>query len=125
MMLEALCDDDMEDLDYKRLVEEGREYLSLEMKYEKLTAVEKMSVLLSAIAFVAVLVIIGGFALFFLVSTLIHFLAQWIGLWSANLLVVFVLLLLMGVVFAFKRQLIVDPITRFITKLFLNAKEDE
>ena len=115
----------MEGLDYKRLVEEGREYLSLEMKYEKLTAVEKLSVLLSAIAFVAVLVIVGGFALFFLVSTLIHFLSQWIGLWGANLLVVFVLLLIIGVVIAFKRQLIVDPITKFVTKLFLNAKEDE
>ncbi len=115
----------MEDLDYKRLIEEGREYLSLEMKYEKLTAAEKSSVLLSAIAFVAVLVIIGGFALFFLVSTLIHFLSQWMGLWGANLLVVFVLLLIMGVVYAFKRQLIVDPITRYVTKLFLNAKDEE
>ena len=115
----------MEDLDYKRLVEEGREYLSLEMKYEKLTAVEKLSVLLSAIAFVAVLVIVGAFALFFLVSTLIHFLSQWMGLWGANLLVVFVLLLIMGVVIAFKRQLIVNPITKYITKLFLTANEDE
>ena len=121
----AFCIVYMEDLDYKRLIEEGREYLSLEMKYEKLTAVEKLSVLLSAIAFVAVLVIIGGFALFFLVSTLIHFLSQWMGLWGANLLVVFVLLLIMGVVYAFKRQLIVDPITRYVTKLFLNAKDDE
>lgn len=115
----------MEELDYKQLVEEGREFLSLEMKYEKLTAVEKLSVLLSAIAFVAVLVFVGAFALFFLLSTLIHFLSQWMGLWGANLLVVFVLMLIMGVVFAFKRQLIVDPITRYITKLFLNANEDE
>ena len=47
------------------------------------------------------------------------------GLWGANLLVVFVLLLIMGVVYAFKRQLIVDPITRYVTKLFLNAKDEE
>ena len=51
----------MDDLDYKKLIDEGREFLSLEMKYEKLTAVEKLSVLLSAIAFVAVVAIIGGF----------------------------------------------------------------
>lgn len=50
----------MDDLDYKKLINEGREYLSLEMKYGKLTAVEKLSVLLSAIAFVAVIVIIGS-----------------------------------------------------------------
>jgi len=115
----------MEDLDYKRLIEEGREYLSLEMKYGKLTATEKLSVLLSAIAFVAVLVIIGGFALFYLVSTAVNLLSHWMSLWVANLLVVFVLLLVMVLVVAFKRQLIVDPITRFVTKLFLTPNDDE
>ena len=115
----------MEDLDYKRLYDEGREYLSLEVKYGKLTAVEKMSVLLSAIAFVVVIGIIGAFALFYLVSTLVHFLSQWVGLWGANLLVVLALLVLMVVVVAFKQKLIVDPITRFVTRLFLNANEED
>jgi hypothetical protein len=115
----------MDDLDYKKLIDEGREFLSLEMKYEKLTAVEKLSVLLSAIAFVAVVAIIGGFALFFLISTLVHLLELWIGLWAANLIVVLLLMMLIGVVAAFKQRLIVDPITRFITRLFLKANEDD
>lgn len=115
----------MEDLDYKRLVDEGRDYLSLELKYGKLTAVEKLSLLLSAIAFVAVLVIIGGFAFFYLMTTVVHLLSHWVGLMGAHLLVGLLLLLVMGAVVAFKRQLIVDPITRFVTRLFLNANEDE
>lgn len=115
----------MDDLDYKKLIDEGREYLSLEMRYGKLTAVEKMSVLLSAIAFVAVVVIIGSFALFYLISAVVHLLETWVGLWGAYLLVVLVLLMLMVVVVAFKQQLIVDPITRFVTRLFLNANEDD
>lgn len=115
----------MEELDYKRLIDEGRKYLSLEMKYGKLTAVEKMSVLLSAVAFVAVLVIIGAFALFYLVSTAVHIMSQWMALWGANLIVVIALLLLMLLVVTFRRQLIVDPITRFVTRLFLNANDDE
>ena len=115
----------MDDLDYKKLINEGRQYLSLEMKYGKLTAVEKLSVLLSAIAFVAVIVIIGAFALFYLVAALIHVLESWVGLWGANLIVVFALLLLILGVVAFKQKLIIDPITRFVTKLFLNANEDD
>lgn len=115
----------MDDMDYKRLLDEGRKYLSLEMKYGKLTAVEKMSVLLSAIAFVALLVIIGGFALFYVVSMLVHFFAQWMGVMGAELLMVALLLVLMIVVVAFKRQLIVDPITRFVTRLFLTPNDDE
>jgi len=115
----------MEELDYKKLIDEGRQYLSLEMRYGKLTAVEKLSVLLSAIAFVAVIVIIGGFALFYLISAAVHLLELWVGLWGAYLIVVLALLMLMVVIVAFKRQLIVDPITRFVTRLFLNANEDD
>ena len=115
----------MDDLDYKKLIEEGREYLSLEMKYGKLTAVEKLSVLLSAIAFVAVIVIIGAFALFYLVATLIHVLEPSVGMWGANLIVAFGLLILIVVVVALKQKFIIDPITRFVTKLFLNANEDD
>ncbi len=115
----------MEELDYKKLIDEGRQYLSLEIRYGKLTAVEKLSVLLSAIALVAVIVIIAAFALFYLISAVVHMLEHWVGLWGAYLIVVFFLLLLLCVVLAFKRQFIIDPITRFVTRLFLNANEDD
>ena len=115
----------MDEPDYKKLIDEGREYLGLEIRYGKLTAVEKMSVLLSAIAFVAVVAVIGAFALFFLVSTVVHVLEQWVGLWGANLIVVLVLLIMIAVVAALRQQLIVDPITRFSTKLFLNPNDDQ
>ena len=61
----------MNEIDYKKLFTEARKYFSLEWDYTKLTAVEKLAILLSAIAFVAVVIIIGMFALHYLFSALI------------------------------------------------------
>ena len=105
---------------------EARKYFSLEWDYTKLTAVEKMAVLLSSIAFVAVVIIIGTFALAYVLSALIDVLAAALGCtWGAQLIAAAILLVLLLVVFAFKRQIIVDPVARFISKLFLKPDDNE
>ena len=116
----------MNEIDYKKLFTEARKYFSLEWDYTKLTAVEKLAILLSAIAFVAVVIIICMFALNLLLSALITVLAEAMGCtWGANLIAVGLLLVLLLVVFAFKKQLIVNPIARFVSKLFLKPEDNE
>ena len=116
----------MNEIDYKKLCTEGRKFFSLEWDYTKLTAVEKLAVLLSATAFVAVVIIISTFVLHHLISALITVLASALGCaWGAQLIASVLLLLLLLVVFAFKRQLIVDPIARFLSKLFLKPNDNE
>ena len=116
----------MDEIDYKKLFNEARKFFSLEWDYTKLTAVEKLAVLLSAIAFVAVVIIIGTFALHYLFSALISVLASALGsVWGADLIAVAILLVLLLVVFAFKKQLIVDPVARFVSKLFLKPEDNE
>ena len=116
----------MNEIDYKKLFNEGRKYFSLEWDYTKLTAVEKLAVLLSSIAFVAVVIIIATFALAYIFSALISVLASALGCtWGAQLIAAVILLLLLLVVFAFKRQLIVDPVARFVSKLFLKPDDNE
>ena len=116
----------MNEIDYKKLFGEARKYFSLEWDYTKLTAVEKIAVLLSSIAFVAVVIIIATFALQYLLSALISVLATALGCtWGAQLIAVGILLILLLLVFAFKRQLIVDPVARFVSKLFLKPEDNE
>ena len=98
----------MNEIDYKKLFNEARKYFSLEWDYTKLTAVEKLAVLLSATAFVAVVIIIATFALSYLFSALITALASALGCeWGAQLIAAGLLLLLLLVIFAFKKQIIV------------------
>jgi len=116
----------MNEIDYKKLFSEARKFFALEWDYTKLTAVEKLAVLLSATAFVAVVIIIAAFALHYLFSALITVLAGALGCtWGAQLIAVGLLLLLLLVVVAFKKQLIVDPIARFVSKLFLKPEDNE
>ncbi len=118
--------DGMNEIDYKKLFNEARKYFSLEWDYTKLTAVEKMTVLLSSIAFLAVVIILGTFALAYVFSALIDVLAVALGCtWGAQLIAAAILLVLLLVVFAFKKQLIVDPVARFVSKLFLKPDDNE
>jgi len=116
----------MNEIDYKRLIIEGKNFFSREWDYDKFTAVEKMSILLSAVAFIAVLFVIGTFVLHYLLAALITVLADALQCtWMAYLIAAALLLLLLLVVLAFKRQLIVDPVARFLSKLFLKPEDNE
>ena len=116
----------MNEIDYKKLFTEARKFFSLEWDYTKLTAVEKTAVLLSAIAFVAVVIIIATFILHYLFSALVSVLATALGCaWGAHLIAAGILLVLLLVVFAFKKQLIVNPVARFVSKLFLKPEDNE
>ena len=116
----------MNEIDFKKLFNEARRYFSLEWDYTRLTAVEKIAVLLSTTAFVAVMFIIGAFVLHYLFSALISVLASALGCsWGANLIAAAILLLLLLLVVAFKKRLIVDPIARFVSKLLLKPEDNE
>ncbi len=116
----------MNEVDYKRLILEGKRYLKYELSYNKLTAVEKLAVLLSSIALIAVIAIVGAFVLSYLGSTLAMAIAQASGaVWVGNLVVASLFLVLLLVVVALRKTLIIDPITRFVTKLFLTPDDNE
>lgn len=115
-----------EGIDIKQLIVEAKKHLNLEVKYGKLTAVEKASIILSRIALICVLAIIGCFAMFYITSLIMMLLVKITGIvWLSNLIMIVLLLIIMSLVFAFRKQLIIDPITRFLTKLFLKPDEDE
>ena len=106
----------MNEIDYKKLFAEARRYFSTEW----------VAVLLSAIAVVAVVSILATFVVHHLFTALIGVLASALGCaWGAHLIAAGILLVVMLVVFAFKRQLIVDPVARFVSKLFLKPEDNE
>ena len=115
-----------ENVDYKKLYDVTRDYLSRELNYNKLTAVEKLSILLSGIAVVAVIALLGSIALYFITSTVVMLLADALGSeWAANLVVSLLMVVIIVIVVASRKSLIVNPITRYITRLFLNPNNNE
>ena len=108
---------------YEELWAEMKKYLTLQIDYAKLTTVEKLVVLLSAIAMVAVMLILGACVLFYLSFAVVFMLSDAIGsTWGAYLIVSGIFLVLMLVVYALRQKLILDPVSRFLTRLFLHHK---
>ena len=108
---------------YEELWAELKKYLTLHIDYAKLTTVEKLVVLLSAIAMVAVMLILGACVLFYLSFAVVFMLSDAIGsTWGAYLIVSGIFLVLMLVVYALRQKLILDPVSRFLTRLFLHHK---
>lgn len=108
---------------YEELWAELKKYLTLQIDYAKLTTVEKLVVLLSAIAMVAVMLILGACVLFYLSFAVVFMLSDAIGsTWGAYLIVSGIFLVLMLVVYALRQKLILDPLSRFLTRLFLHHK---
>ena len=108
---------------YEELWAELKKYLTLQIDYAKLTTVEKLVVLLSAIAMVAVMLILGACVRFYLSFAVVFMLSDAIGsTWGAYLIVSGIFLVLMLVVYALRQKLILDPVSRFLTRLFLHHK---
>lgn len=98
-------------------------YLQLELDYARLTAAEKLSVLLSTIALYSLIVILGVVTLLFISIGVGHLLASTIAPHMAYLIVSAFYLLLLVLLVIFRKELIFNPAARFISKLFVKAPD--
>lgn len=89
----------------------------------RLASTEKLTILLSSTALAGILGLILMIAFFFISAALVFLLAQVLPLmWS--LLLMGAVYIVMGVlVVIFRKQLLVDPIACFMSRLFLEAPE--
>lgn len=109
---------------HKHLIDSIKQSAKVELEYSKLTLAEKLSILLSRGIIVLVLIIFAACALFLLEWGLTHWLVQLTGsLWIGVLVSLAVLLLILIVLFGYRKQLVINPVTRFVTKLLLNPEE--
>ncbi len=104
----------------RQLFREFKEYLRLQRDYTRLEVTEKLSILLSTLIVVLLAVILGMMALFYISFMLVYLLAPALGSMLAGFgLIAAFHLLLIFLLFAFRKQLIVNPMVRFIAGLFL------
>lgn len=110
----------------RQLAREFKEYLRLQKDYTRLEITEKLSVLLSTLIVVLLAVILGMMALFYISFTLVYLLAPVLGSLLAGFGVIAVFhVLLIFLLFAFRKPLIVNPMVKFIAGLFLNPEAPE
>ena len=109
---------------YKQLIESLKYSAKVELEYSKLTLAEKLSILLSRGIIVLVLIIFAACALFLLEWGLTNWLVSITGsLWIGVLVSLAVLVVLLLILYGYRKQLVINPVTRFVTKLLLNPEE--
>lgn len=107
----------------KTVVDDLKKWLSLEVEYLKLTAAEKISVLVSTLILVIVLFIVFMVVLIVFAFALVDLFNLMMPHALACVTVGGILLLLIGMLYLLRNPLVVNPITKLITKLFLTPKQ--
>lgn len=115
----------MADVDYKSLISQAKAFIAAKYDYSKLTIAEKLSILLSYLVISAIGLLIGFSVLLFLSGALISVLYDLTSSEALSYIVVAGLwAIILLLVFAFKTTLIINPVTRFVTKLMFNPNND-
>lgn len=105
--------------DIRKIFDHCSNWAKLEVEYLKLTTAEKLTIFLSSVALCAVFMLIGIVMLTVLVQCLVDVFKLMMAPWLACLAVVGVLLVLMLLIYLFRNALIINPIAKFVSKLFI------
>lgn len=109
----------------KEMLTQGANWARLEIEYLKLTAAEKIIILVSmmvigAVVLLLLLPVILMF-LFALAQVFIDFMPKAV----AYVCVGGIVLLLLGFLFLFKKQLVINPVAKFISKVLLETQAEK
>ncbi len=107
----------------KRIYATLRRFTLLHLESARLTTTEKLTLLGTAIVYGALLIIFGSMALFFITIGIGHLLATTIAEHFAYLWVACFYIVLVLVIIIFKRQLILNPICRYLSRLLAPKPE--
>ena len=105
----------------RQLFLEFRKYLLLQKEYTKLEVTEKLSILLSTLILILLIIILGMMALFYLSFTIAYMLAPVVGgLFASFSIIAGFCILLIILLYVFRKALIINPMVKFLASLFLS-----
>lgn len=109
----------------KGIYQNGFRWIQLEIQYAKLTATEKLTVLMTTLVLGAVCLLLGVVILILLSFALVDAFKIIMKPGLAYLTVGGILILLIGVIILLRRPLLENPIARLMSKLILDIKPSD
>lgn len=103
----------------------AQKWLSLQIEYCKLTVAEKASILIGALIAGAICALFGLIVIVLVSFTLVEVFATIVPQSIAYLCVAGIYVVITVVMFLLRRVLIINPVSRFITKVLLDKKEEK
>lgn len=109
----------------QQLYDNVKRLVVLHLDYARLTATEKLTIIFSTVAIYSLVVIFATLALVFITLGVGHLLATTIAPHFAYLIVAGFYVVSLAVIWFMRKKLFINPIARFISKLFVNPPEDK
>lgn len=109
----------------QELYNEVKKYFALQKEYLAVGLVEKLTKLISSLILTSILILLGIIAIFYLSLTLAHILAPIVGGFTVSYAIITgFIILLVAVIFIFRKRLIVAPLVHFLANLLINDSND-
>jgi len=106
---------------FQQLYDDIKKYVELQTDYLKVEFVEKLTILLSTLLIIMLVFVLAIAALFYLSFSLAYLLQPLVGGLTISFCIVSVLyVLLILVLFVYRKKLIINPIVRLLSRLFLS-----
>ncbi len=109
----------------KTLWQQLKDLARLYIENAKLTLAEKLTLLFVAIAFYSIAMLLLTFCLVFLSIALAKLLSLAMAAYWAYIIIAAFYFLLLAAVAVFKQSLLLNPISRFISKLLIDNPDDK
>lgn len=110
---------------FQQLYQEVKQYMELQKDYVKLELTEKLTILFSTLILAILIMILGVMILFYLSLSLAYLLEPHVGgLTISYVIIAGIVLLLIVLIYIFRKSLIINPIINFLANLFLNDSNE-
>lgn len=103
-----------------QLIEVLKDYLGLQKEYIKLDAIDKVVRLVTALTLAFVLTVLGIAVLFYLSFAVVYWLTPLVGTAWAFFIIALAFLVLLFLVFIYRKPWIERPLVRFLADILLN-----
>lgn len=111
--------------DFQQLYAEVKKYIELQTEYIKVEFVEKLTILLSTLVILTVAIVLVIAALFYLFFSLAYALVPLVGSLAISFCIISgIYVFLIILLFAFRKSIVINPLVRFLSKLFLTKPKN-
>ncbi len=105
---------------FQQLYDDVKKYVELQIEYIKVDFVEKMTILLSALLIIALVLVLVIAALFYLFFSMAYAFEPALGSLALSFGIISGIYVVLIVVFILlRRQIVINPLLKFLTNLFL------
>jgi len=105
---------------FQQLYDDVKKYIFLQAEYIKIEFVEKLTILLSTLLIITLMTVLAIIALFYLFFSLAYVVEPVVGSLGASFGIISgIYVILIGLLFLLRKQLIITPMVKFLSNLFL------